>query len=118
MLAYRLRHQVQLQRKVDARDPETGAVIHEWVPVAFGNRESVPAEVLTGPGQERYSADAKQALTTARINIRWFPVDRLELCRWRILWDGRVYNIVSAETDRTGRREWRLRCEDGLTDGA
>lgn len=78
---------------------------------------AVPAEVLTGPGREFVASSAKQAEATARINLRWFPVDRLELCRWRVLWDGRIYNIVSAETDLTARREWRLRCEDGPSRG-
>lgn len=117
MLAYRMRHRIEFQRQVHTQDPETGEVITTWETVLFSGRPDVPAEVLTGPGRELIAADAKQAETTARINCRWFPVDRLELYAWRILWEGRIYNIASAETDATARREWRLRCSDGLTDG-
>ncbi len=117
MLAYRMRHRIQFQRQLQTQDPTTGEIIITWESVMFSGRADVPAEVLTGPGRELIAADAQQAETTARINCRWFPVDRLELYTWRILWDGRVYNITSAETDATARREWRLRCSDGLTDG-
>ncbi|SFY16343.1 phage head closure protein [Azotobacter vinelandii] len=117
MLAYRMRHRIQFQRRVQTQDPNTGEIIVSWETVLFSGRLDVPAEVLTGPGRELIAADAQQAETTARINCRWFPVDRLELYTWRILWDGRIFNITSAETDRTARQEWRLRCSDGLTDG-
>lgn len=117
MLAYRMRHRIEFQRQVHTQDTVTGEVITTWETVLFSGRSEVPAEVLTGPGRELIAADAQQAETTARINCRWFPIDRLELYTWRILWDGRVYNITSAETDATARREWRLRCSDGLTDG-
>jgi SPP1 family predicted phage head-tail adaptor len=76
--------------------------------------DSVPAEVLTGPGREFIQSSAKQAETTARINFRWFPG---LLPTMRILWDGKVYDITSIETDATARREYRLRCKDGLSDG-
>ncbi|MDP5648149.1 phage head closure protein [Pseudomonas aeruginosa] len=117
MLAHRMRHRIEFQEKVQAQDPDTGEINISWQAVTFSGRSDVPAEVLTGPGRELIAADAPQAETTARINCRWFPVDRLVLYTWRILWDGRVYNITSAETDVTARREWRLRCSDGLTDG-
>ncbi len=117
MLAYRMRHRIQFQRQVHTQDPVTGEVITTWETVLFSGRSDVPAEVLTGPGRELIAADATQAETTARINCRWFPVERLELYTWRAIWDGRVYNITSAEADVTARREWRLRCSDGLTDG-
>lgn len=120
MLTQRLRHRIAIQEwKITGQDPVTGAEIGSWVPYELNEKplDNVPAEVLTGPGKEFVAADAKQAQTTARINIRWFPIDRLALYRLRILWDGRVYNIVSAETDVTARREWRLRCEDGVNEG-
>lgn len=113
-LTGRLRQRIELQEQVEEQDSETGESSHTWETVYA----AVPAEVLTGAGREGYSANALQAETTARITIRWFDVDRVEIYKWRILWDGRVYNIISAETDRTGRNEWRFRCADGLNDGA
>ncbi|HHF0382847.1 TPA: phage head closure protein [Pseudomonas aeruginosa] len=117
MLAYRMRHRIQFQQQVHTQDHDTGEETTTWETVLFSGHADLPAEVLTGPGRELIAADATQAETTARINCRWFPVERLELYTWRVLWDGRVYNITSAETDVTARREWRLRCSDGLTDG-
>lgn len=113
-LTGRLRQRVTLQQQVQEQDSETGDVVHAWVDVYT----AMPAEVLTGAGREFRDSAALQAETTARITVRWFDVDRVAIYKWRILWDGRVYNIVSAETDITGRKEWRFRCNDGLNDGA
>lgn len=116
MQSYRLRHRVQFQIQQHTQDPQSGAPIIEWV-VANANGVpllSVPAEVLTGAGREFIASGTKQAETTARINVRWFPgLDE----SWRVLWDGRVYNIEGISTDVTGRREWRLTCTDGVNDG-
>ena len=120
MLAYRLRHIVTIQRPVETQDATTGAVTITWQAAVDDSGTAltdVPAEVLTGPGREFRESGTTQTETTARINLRWFPVDRLELYKWRILWDGRVFNIGSVETDITARVEWRLRCTDGVNDG-
>ena len=120
MLRHRLRHRVTLQKPVASQDTTTGATTISWQTATdnTGTRlTNVPAEVLTGLGREFRESGTTQAETTARLNIRWFPVDRIELYQWRILWDGRTYNISSAETDRTARREWRLKCTDGVNDG-
>lgn len=116
MQSYRLRHRVAFQMQQHAQDPDTGAVSVSWVTATANGvlLSSVPAEVLTGAGREFIAAGAKQAETTARINMRWFPGLQET---WRILWDGRVYNITGVSTDITARREWRLQCEDGVNDG-
>ncbi|HAR44693.1 MAG TPA: head-tail adaptor protein [Nitrospiraceae bacterium] len=117
MLAHRLRHRVEFQELVEEQDSETGASVLTWVTAFLDSDtplDSVPAEVLTGPGREFRESGTTQAETTARINLRWFPGLSSE---WRLLWDGRVYNIGSIETDATGRREYWLRCTDGVSDG-
>lgn len=116
MLSYRLRHRVEIQETVEVRDPETGGVKTSWQTLVVGATamNSVPAEVLTGPGRESRAAGAVQAETDARINLRWFPGLNQKM---RILWDGRVYNIDGMATDRTGRQEWRLTCKEGVNDG-
>lgn len=111
------RHRVEIQHQVRTRDPVDGAVIVAWQTFVLPSGtpcNGVPAEVLTGPGRELIAANAQQAETTARIAMRWFPDLTAAM---RILWDGRVYNIKSLETDSTGRREWRLPCTDGVNDG-
>lgn len=123
MLAHRLRHRVTLQRLGEPERDDDGFQIPGsggWATVELPGGvllEDVAAEVLTGPGREWVGGAAPQAEVAARINLRWFPVTRDELMRWRLLWDGGVYSITSAETDITARREWRLRCVDGPTEG-
>lgn len=117
MQSYRLRHRVAIQEPVRVQDANTGEVTDTWVTFALDSNtilDSVPAEVLTGPGKERFLAGADYASTDARINIRWFPGLNQAM---RILWDGRIYNINSLETDITGRQEWRIRATEGLNDG-
>lgn len=118
MEAQRYRHHVEFQEQVEEQDSETGAITRTWATVYLDSDtplDSVPAEVLTGPGREFNAADAKQAETSARINLRWFPG---LLPSWRLVWDGKNYDILSIETDATARREYRLRCKEGVTDGS
>lgn len=118
MLSHRLRHRVEIQEPVDVQDPNTGVITRVWQTVALDSDtilNSVPAEVLTGPGRELHAAGTKLAETTARINIRWFPG---LLKTHRILWDGRTFEIIGISEDVTARREYRINCKDGLSDGS
>ena len=110
MLAYRSRHRVTVQELVEVQDTTTGAVSREWEDFIA----DVPAEVLTGAGKEFVSSGATQGEITARINMRWFPGLTQKM---RIVWDTNQYNILSIETDMTGRQEYRLKCSSGVTDG-
>lgn len=117
MLAYRLRHRVTIQQADYVQDPETGAMEPEWSTMMLDSNtelDSVPAEVLLGPGREFEAAGTTQAAIDARINLRWFPGLTQQM---RILWDGRIFNIQSLETDLTGRQEWRLKCSTGVNQG-
>lgn len=111
MLTPVLRQRVTIQQRTLTQNTTTGAVAEAWTTFLA----NVPAAVLTGPGREFEAANAKQAETTARIVTRWFSG---LLPTHRIQWDGRVYDIQSIETDETGRREYRLRCTDGVNQGA
>lgn len=115
MLATRLRHRVAFEMPVQVTDSNGFKQISWVVAVAYGvTLDSVPAEVFTGPGREPIAANAKQAETTLRVNLRWFPGLKQN---WRLLWDENIYDISSIETDATARREYRLKCTGGLTDG-
>ena len=123
MYAQRYRHRVAVQYKAETQDSETGDITYSWETVEIGGGSSssgiplssVPAEVLRGPGREFDAADAKQAETTARVHMRWFP--GLEPTM-RLVWQGQPLDILSIETDATDRREYRLRCREGVTDGS
>ena len=117
MQSSRLRHRIEFQDLAEEQDSETGESVLLWQTAMIDSDtllDSVPAEVLTGPGREFRESGTTQAETTARINLRWFPGLSPE---WRILWDDKIFNIVSIETDATARREYRLRCKDGVSDG-
>lgn len=115
MGAGKYRHIIVIERLVLGEpDPTSGHSAHEWQPLFD---RPIPAQVLEGPGREPYAAGTIQAETTARIDIRYFPVDKADLMRMRVLWDGQTYEIISAERDATARIEWRLRCKEGLSDG-
>lgn len=121
MLSHRLLHRITFQERLaDTVDSNGIRVTGGWDTVYLDSDtplDNVPAEVLTGPGREWIAAGATQAEVAARINCRWFPADERTMAAWRILWDGRIYNIVSAETDATARREWRLRVMYGPSEG-
>lgn len=123
MLAHRLRQRVTFQHNAPVQRDANNVAIPgsggwQTVVLADGVRlEDVPAEVLTGPGREFQGGAATQAETSARINLRWFPSSERDMATWRVVWDGRTYNITSVETDTTARREWRLRCVDGPSEG-
>ena len=110
MLAYRLRHRVTIQELVEVQNTTTGAVTREWEDFLA----DIPAEVLTGAGREFVQSGATQSEIAARINMRWFPGLTQ---KHRILWDTNIYNILSIETDMTGRQEYRLKCKAGVSDG-
>lgn len=112
------RHRVGIQEPVDAQDATTGVITRTWATVSLDSDtplDSVPASVMTGPGRELHAAGTKLAETSARISLRWFAGLTEAM---RIVWDGRVFDILSIETDETARREYRLRVKDGLTDGS
>lgn len=110
MLAYRLRHRVTIQELVEVQNTTTGAVTREWEDFLA----DIPAEVLTGAGREFVQSGATQSEIAARINMRWFPGLTQ---KYRIVWDTNIYNILSIETDMTGRQEYRLKCKAGVSDG-
>lgn len=110
-----LRHRITFQHKTQVRSGET--LSHQWRPAVSDDGQTmanIPAEVLTGPGRELTAAGATHAEVAARINLRWFPGLK---AAWRILHDGSIYDITATSTDRTGRREWRLVCKTGVSDG-
>ena len=122
MKAGRLNQRVTLKELASVQDPATGAVTRDWVIAkALDGTElqDVPAEVLTGAGREPYLAGAYQSEITARINLRWFPIDARVMQEWVIDHDlgfGVVnrYTIFSVESDATGRVDWRLKCGDAV----
>lgn len=115
-IAPRLRHRITFQEQVETRNSE-GVLALVWETVELDSETQladVPAEVLSGAGREFNASGQVQSEIAARITCRWFPGLSAS---WRILWDGRVFNIGGFETDITARREWRIKATSGVNDG-
>lgn len=88
MRAGRLRHRIDIQRKVTERNPETGALLGEsWETVW----EKCPAAVEPLSSREFIAAKAEQIEATGRMVIRYRPG---VLATMRILYRGQIYTIV------------------------
>lgn len=110
MLTQRLIHVVTIREKVEeftSYGEGTGFYWRDWL-------VDEPAECLTGPGREPVMSNAKQTETTLRVTIRWRPG---VLETMSLEWEGKVYDIQSIESDASGRKELRLRCGGGLSNG-
>jgi head-tail adaptor len=114
MLSHRLRHRITIEDATESQDSE-GEMIKTWASLIVDSLayENVPAEVLTGAGRNKMSSGAEQNEYDCRINLRWFNISLVDLLACRVKWNGRIYEIVSAEQDITARREWRLSCKSG-----
>jgi len=111
MLGNRFRHRITIQEPVNTQNSVTGAVTVTWANV----KADEPAEALTGPGREFMQSGAIQADTDARFTVRWFSGLSQNM---RIVWDGRIYNIKTFTTDRTGRKFYNIECSDeGVNEG-
>lgn len=117
MGAGKYRNTITLQHKTKVRN---GELLEEtWVTATSDDGqllENIPAEILLGPGRELLAGGVFHGQVDARINLRWFPGLS---SRWRIVShpDGTVYDIEGVSADRTRRREWRLACKAGVSNG-
>lgn len=110
MQAGRLRHRVSLQRLQETRDPNTGAVITDWVELA-----KLWAEVAPLSAREFTASQAVQSRVTARITIR----HRDDItAKDRIVHRGQAYNIEGVLTDPASGLEYiTLPVSMGVNDG-
>lgn len=112
-MAGKYRHRIAFQRQITARDDD-GVLTVSWDTVpGLGD---VPAAVLTGPGREAVQSGQMQSNVAARIQCMWFPggID----ASWRIIWGDQVFAILGIpDMDATARREYRITCSAGITDG-
>lgn len=94
----KLRHQVALQSRLDAQDPDTGAITQSWGPVA-----TVWASVEPLSAREFIASQAAQAKVTTRIVIR--HRDGI-VPTMRAVHRGTVYNIEGVLPDRDSGLEY------------
>lgn len=114
MRAQAYRHSITVQRKTATVDPATGYDTTVWVDRLVG----LPAWWLPGPGREYLAGDATRAATTGRLGIRWSVAADAIQAGDRVLWDGRIMEIVAPPlVDATARRELTLMVTEAGTDG-
>lgn len=111
LAAGKLRHKVDIQRKVQVQDPFTGAVTHTWETLW----SSIPAAVEELTAREFFAAQAVQSKVTAKIMIRYrSTVDS----NMRVLHRGRVYTIEGITRDKDSMQEAMfLMCSEGPKKG-
>lgn len=106
----KLRHRIQVQRKLESRDPESGDVIVRWVDFAklWANVEPVSV-------REFLSSRATQSEIVARITVRYR--DDL-LPTMRIQYRGKIYNPEGWLPDKESGLEYMTApCSAGVNDG-
>lgn len=107
--AGKLRHLVTLQRKTVSGKDAMGGEVYTWTDVAIERADVRPANA-----RELVANDQRQAETLVQIDLRY----RADVVpEWRVLWQGRPYDIRSV-LDMDGRgRHLRLLAAYGLRDG-
>lgn len=110
MIAYKLRHRVDIQALTHAIDANTGARSDVWA--TFVANE--PASIAPMSGREFIAAQAVQAGVNTRITIR--KRDGV-LPTMRVIHGNTIYNIVAVLPDTTLERHLTLLCDSGVNDG-
>ncbi|OJX04580.1 MAG: head-tail adaptor protein [Burkholderiales bacterium 70-64] len=111
MSAGRLRHRVTIQRRIETRDPITGATSYGWADVAtlWGAVEPLSA-------REFIAAQAAHSQVSARITIRFRDDITAAM---RVLHGATAYDIEGVIPDARSGREWlTLPVSTGVRDGA
>jgi SPP1 family predicted phage head-tail adaptor len=98
LIAGRLRHKLALQRKVQTRDPATGAVLTVWRTYA-----NVHGEVAPASAREFQAAAAEQSEVRGKITIRYrADVDATH----RAIHRGKAYEFLGVLADNESGLEW------------
>ena len=110
IIAYKLRHRIDIQQLAYTIDSNTGARSDSWT--TFVANE--PASIAPLSGREFIAAQSVQAGVSTRITIRKrdgiIPANR-------IVHGNTIYNIISVLPDPTLERHLTLLCDSGVNNG-
>jgi SPP1 family predicted phage head-tail adaptor len=110
IIAYKLRHRIDIQSLEHQIDSDTGARLDVWT--TFVAKE--PAAIAPLSGREFIAAQAIQSGVSTRITIR--KRDGI-VPSMRILHNDTIYNILSVLPDPTLERHLTILCDSGFNDG-
>lgn len=115
MHAGRLRHRIDLQRRVNKQDPVSGAVEPTWVDLF----KKVPAAQEFLSSKEFIAAQAVQSEMTVRWIVRFREgMDATQRIKWTVNGKAKIYNVHGVLPDNDSGREWlTLPCSVGLDQG-
>lgn len=107
--AHRLRHIITLQKPV----PKPGRISGNEV-IWEDHLKDIHAAVEPYRGREYFYSQQVQSESTLRVRLRWYPDITPDM---RIMYAGRVLNIVSVIDPEEAHRELQLMCKEGVNDG-
>lgn len=107
MIIGRLKHRIEIQRKEEIQDPNSGSLSEKWITVGKSW-----AEIKGISGNEFIAANAQQSGITWRLIIRYRKISQRE----RILYQDNIFNIKAVLPDND-RKMMVLMCETGVNDG-
>ena len=111
MLAYKLKHRVDIQEIVYSIDSSSGAREPIWVSILD---KLEPAAINPLSGKEFIASQSIQAGITTRITIR--HRDNIN-ATMRIVHGNTIYNIIAILPDPSLKRHINLMCDSGVNNG-
>lgn len=107
----------KLDKRLDIEQPITtqdsaGSPVVSWLAVG-----TVWASIEPIKGREAMTANQNLAIMDTRIKVRAHPLLSSINAKWRVKYNGLIYNIVSVAHIELGNREIELMCVSGANDG-
>lgn len=100
-----LRHRIDVQARTETQSA-SGGLAFTWSTIVGGAR--LPASVEPLVGKEWHAAQQRTSNVSTRFRLRYTPVlvgAGVTSTAYRIVWDGRVFDIISAIQVRGLRHE-------------
>ena len=110
MLAFRMRHRIDIQQPVETVNETNGALTTTWQSILT---ELEAAAIVPLSGREFMAAQSVQSGVNTRITIREMSVNP----NMRIVHNNTIYNIRAVLPDPTLTRYINLMCESGFNNG-
>jgi SPP1 family predicted phage head-tail adaptor len=111
MKAGKLDKRLDIEQPISVQDAN-GSPIVTWLPVG-----TVWALISPIRGREALTSNQIMPHMDTRITIRQHPLLASINAKWRLRYDGIIYNIVSVSHINLGNREIEIMCTSGENDG-